>query len=187
MLNTRPWQTTRPPARAAWASRAWAALDVLLFLIIVGPVLAPLFHASGLWLFDRISHWIIYPLGQWICPQDQHALPIAGQMMAVCTRCYAAIGGLFLVRLALTSDPAGSGAGSWLARRWQSTPSGGRAAFVVGILSLWQLDVWAERLGWWSWGQPMLIATGPIIGLAVGFLAYGLLARLLGTRAAWAA
>ena len=69
--------------------RIWYALDFILVLMIIGPVIAPLFHASGLWLFESIAHWIIYPLGAWICPQDQHAIPIMGHMMTVCTCCYA--------------------------------------------------------------------------------------------------
>jgi hypothetical protein len=167
-------------------SRAWVALDVLLFLIIIGPVIAPLFVASNVWLLERIALWIIYPLGQLICPQDQHALHIGKNFMAVCTRCYAAIGGLFLVRLALTSDPNGQGVGSRLARWWLNVPSLGRLFFIVGIIALWQFDLWAERVGWWSWEQPMLIATGPIVGLAIGFLVYGLLAWLTHRRPAWA-
>jgi hypothetical protein len=163
------------------------ALDVLLVLIIIGPVLAPLFDATGIWLFERIAHWIIYPLGQWICPQDHHAVGVGDLgLMAVCTRCYAAIGGLALVRFALTSDPEASGIAGRLARWWRARTLPERVLFVVGIIGLWQLDVWAERLGWWSWGHGMLIATGPIVGLAVGFLAYGLLAWLTGRRPAWA-
>ncbi len=166
--------------------RAWRGLDVLLVLIIIGPVLAPLFQASGVWLFQAIAQWIIYPLGAWICPQDQHSLHVGRHLMAVCTRCYAAIGGLFLVRLALSSDPSGVGVGSRLARWWLGAPDYGRIGFIVGVIALWQADVWAERLGWWSWGQPVLIATGPVVGLAVGFLAYGLLAWVTGRQPAWA-
>lgn len=181
-----PYPASHIPYRAY--SRAWIALDVLLFLIIIGPILAPLFVASNVWLLDRIARWIIYPLGQLICPQDQHALHIGANFMAVCTRCYAAIGGLFLVRLALSSDPNGDGIGigSRLARWWLGVPSAGRLLFIVGIIALWQFDLWAERVGWWSWEQPMLIATGPIVGLAIGFLVYGLLGWLTGRRPAWA-
>ena len=178
-----PHPASRIPYRRH--SRVWLALDVLLVLIIIGPVLAPLFHASGIWLLDRIAVWIIYPLGQLICPQDQHSLHIGRNLMAVCSRCYAAIGGLFLVRLALTSDPNGEGVGSRLARWWLRLPGGGRLAFIVSVIALWQFDLWAERAGWWSWSQPVLIATGPIVGLAIGFLVYGLLAFLTGRRPAW--
>lgn len=173
----------RPIANAQ--PRLWRALDVLLVLIILGPVLAPLFEATDIWLFERIARWIIYPMGLWICPQDQHALHIGKHLMAVCTRCYAAIGGLAVVRLALSSDPASDSVGGRLARWWGHRAWGERAAFIVGVIALWQLDIWAERLGWWSWGQVMLIATGPIVGLAVGFLAYGLLAALTGRAARW--
>lgn len=165
--------------------RIWYAFDFILLLMIIGPVIAPLFHASGLWLFDRIAHWIIYPLGVWICPQDQHAILIMGHAMTVCTRCYAAIGGLFSVRLALTSDPDKKGIGSWLARLWRQQSNQNRLIFITSIITLWQLDVWAERFAWWSWGQGMLIATGPIVGIAIGFLAYGLLAYLTGVQATW--
>lgn len=166
--------------------RVWRGLDLLLGLMIVGPVVAPLFHASGIPLFEWIAHGIIYPLGMGFCPQDQHAVALAGQAMAVCTRCYAAIAGLFGVRLALTSDPDGRGLGPWLARTWRRVPTGGRVAFIVGTIALWQADVWAERLGWWSWDHATLILTGPPIGLAIGFLAYSLLARLTGAKPGWA-
>ncbi len=177
--------TTTSGAAGVQHPRVWRALDMLLFLIIIGPVLAPLFEGSGIWLFQKIAGWIIYPLGFWICPQDQHILHIGHNLMAVCSRCYAAIGGLFLVRLALTSDPTGDGVPARLARWWAARAWATRALFIVGVIALWQLDVWAERLGWWSWGQGMLIATGPIVGLAIGFLVYGLLLGVTGRRAAW--
>ena len=166
-------------------AKIWYALDFILVLMIIGPILGPLFHASGIWLLDQIAHWIIYPLGVWICPQDQHAIPIMGHAMTVCTRCYAAIGGLFSVRLALTSDPSKKGLGSWLARIWRQLSNKEQFIFIMSVITLWQLDIWAERLGWWSWGQGMLIATGPLVGLAIGFLFYGVAARLTGLRAAW--
>ncbi len=176
-------------ARARWTETegrwVWRVLDGLLALIIVGPILAPLFEASGLWLFQGIARFIIYPMGQWVCPQDQHALHIGHNVMAVCTRCYAAIGGLTLVRVALGSNPQGNTVGARLARGWHALPGAGRVLFIASIIALWQIDVRAERLGWWSWEQPVLIATGPLIGLAVGFLVYGALLWLTGRRAAW--
>lgn len=180
----------QPPALAysqqpAAIKRWWYLLDFILMLMIIGPVLAPLFHNSGIWLFDRIAHWIIYPLGQLICPQDQHAVPIMGTLMAVCTRCYAAIGGLALTRLALTSDPNGTGVGAWVSRQWHRLPRVGRLVFIVGVIALWVLDVQAEQLGLWSWSQPILILTGPIIGFAIGFTAYTLLALITRTKAGW--
>ena len=179
MLSTQATASLRHP-------RVWRALDILLALIIVGPILAPLFDATGLWLFQRIAHWIIYPLGQWICPQDHHTVMVGGWgLMAVCTRCYAAIGGLFMVRLALTSAPHDGSVGGRLAGWWAARSSVQRFLFIVTIITLWELDVWAERWGWWSWGHGMLIATGPIVGLAVGFLVYGLLSWLTDRQPTW--
>ncbi|MDQ4075041.1 MAG: DUF2085 domain-containing protein [Chloroflexota bacterium] len=178
------WSDGAPSRHGAY-SRLWRALDVLLILIIIGPVLAPLFEASNIWLLERVARWIIYPMGLWICPQDQHAVHVAGHVTAVCSRCYAAIGGLFLVRLALTSDPAGSGVGASLSRWWRGVSRSGRIAFILGVIALWRMDLWAERLGWWSWGHGVLVATGPIVGLAVGFLAYGLLTVMTGREASW--
>lgn len=165
--------------------RIWNGLDLVLVLIIVGPVLAPFFLASGLWPLPTVAQRIIYPLGRWICPQDHFMVGIGPGLMAVCTRCYAAIGGLLLVRTALSADPTGQGVAGRLARRWSTLRMPARALAIVSVVALWQVDIWAERLDWWSWGQGMMVATGPVVGLAIGFLAYGLLAAATGRPAAW--
>lgn len=182
------WYRQPPTNKTVSASRTqviWYALDVLLFLMLVGPALAPLFLASPIWFFNKIATWIIYPLGMFICPQDQHSVHVMGGMTAVCSRCYAAIGGLLAVRLALTANPQVASPVAALTRWWRGLRMRQRAFFIVTIFALWTLDVYAEQVGWWHWGQPVLIATGPVIGLGVGFLAYGLLAALTQVRPSW--
>lgn len=133
-------------------------LDGLLVLFLIGPPLAPLFLASEIRLFELIAGWIIYPLGLAICPQEQHLLPLAGHPMAVCLRCYAALGGLVLFRYRL---PPG----------WRLPRLG--LLLALTVVALWQLDVWAEYWGWWGWGPLGQILTGPPLGVAIGGLLYG--------------
>lgn len=176
---------SRPTLSPRARHRVWAMLDVILVLIIAGPLIAPLFTRSGIWPLPWVAREIIYPLGHFICPQDHYSLSYLGGVMAVCTRCYTAIGGLFLVRTALSADPAGPGLPSRLARWWRRRSMGQRALLIVVVIALWWLDIVAGRIGIVAWSQPVMIATGPIIGVAVGFLAYGLLAALTGRAPQW--
>lgn len=176
---------SRPTLSPTQRDRLWVGLDIVLALIIMGPVIAPLFVRSGLWPLPWVAREIIYPLGHFICPQDHYSLSYLGGVMAVCTRCYAAIGGLFLVRAAMSADHEGTGFASRLARWWRRRSMAVRALLIVTVIGVWWLDIVAGRIGIVAWSQPVMIATGPIIGLAVGFLAYGLLAALTGRAAAW--
>jgi hypothetical protein len=82
----------------------WRALDVLLGLLISGPLVAPLFVASDIALLKWVALGIIYPLGWLICPAPHLAHHIGSNPMAVCAVCYVAIGGLLLMRLALVPN-----------------------------------------------------------------------------------
>jgi hypothetical protein len=82
----------------------WRALDVLMAFLVSGPLVAPLFVASDIAFLKWVALGIIYPLGWLICPLPHLAHHIGSNPMAVCAVCYAAIGGLLMMRLALVPN-----------------------------------------------------------------------------------
>lgn len=156
----------------------WLIADIVLAVIIAGPVLAPLFAASGLPPLTLVAHRLIYPLGLLICPEDFMLPGWHGDVLAVCSRCYAAIIGLSAVRVAVsgrTPLPA------LLARFGQRE----RTLFVLATVALWQFDVWGMNRRLWLHDHPYEIATGLLLGLAVGLAAYRLIARLSNRTLPW--
>lgn len=159
-------------------ARPIQAADILLALIVSGPLLAPLFRASGLWPLVPIADWIIYPLGLLICPEDFMLPSWQGHVVAVCTRCYAAIGGLLLVRLSLTRQTGFS-------RAWAALPFAAQLLLIGGTILVWQIDVWGLNRGIWSHSHLYEMMMGLPLGLAIGLLVYSVIARAAGQRPAW--
>src|SRR5687768_11622884 len=90
--------------------RPWLQ-DLWLWILLVGPLLAPIFAATG-WQLLRPFTDGIYLLGQAVCPKVSEHMMLWGQPMAVCASCWAAVWGLWAVRL--VHGRAGEGFGPFM-------------------------------------------------------------------------
>ena len=72
LIETRPVN----PRTAAPRNRGWLLVDIVLGFMAAGPILAPLFRASGLPLFVPVGQGIT-ALGFLICPQPEMAFQLA--------------------------------------------------------------------------------------------------------------
>lgn len=167
LIETRPVnrRTVKP------RNRGWLLVDILLGFMAAGPILAPLFRASGLPLFVPVGEGIT-TLGFWICPQPEMAFQLAGYPWAVCSRCYAALIGIIAVRVAY--GRRGDAFTFMEKRSWAL-----RLTLAALTFGLWQLDVHAMHHGWWDGGQLTMIVTGLALGLGVGAALMAGLRRLI--------
>ncbi len=151
--------------------RGWLVVDVILGFLAAGPILAPLFRATGWPLFTQVGEGIT-ALGFWICPQPEMAFQLAGYPWAVCSRCYTALIGILLIRGAYARRGA---VYAWLeGRSWPL-----RLGLAAATFGLWQLDVHAMHHSWWDGGQPTMIVTGLALGLTAGAAIMAGLRRLI--------
>src|SRR5512133_387386 len=131
-------QAIRLRATAATPPRPWLQ-DTWLWILLAGPLVAPLFAWLG-WPILKPFADAIYFIGDVICPKPDAHLMFLGSSMAVCSSCWAAVFGLWTVRLAY--GRAGEGFGPFARfdlssfwTRWQATPSTGKlAVLAVGFL-----------------------------------------------------
>ena len=163
-----------PRANSANPPRPWFQ-DTWLWILLVGPLAAPLFVALG-WRVLRPFADGIYLLGEIVCPKVDVHLSFLGQPVAVCSSCWAAVWGLWAVRLLYGRAGEGFGPFSRLGlapfwARWQdSTPFSTR----LGVLALsflpWSLDVMAYDLNIWYSPHSFMMLAGFLGGLGAGAL-----------------
>jgi uncharacterized membrane protein len=153
--------------------RPWLQ-DFWLWILLVGPLVAPLFAWLG-WPILRPFADGIYLLGEIVCPKVDVHLMFLGYPMAVCSSCWAAVFGVWTIRLLYGRTGEGFGSFSRLGlatfwARWQSAPVTVKlAALAVGFLP-WAFDVMAWDLGAWSSPQSFMMLAGYLGGLAAGAL-----------------
>src|SRR5207244_4873463 len=87
--------------------RPWLQ-DTSLRVLLLGPLVAPLFVALGLPALRPFADGI-YLIGDAVCPKPDAHLTFLGQPVAVCSSCWAAVFGLWAIRL--LHGRAGEGAG----------------------------------------------------------------------------
>jgi hypothetical protein len=154
----------QPPRRGG----IYPLLDALLLILFLGPVLSPLFRASGVPVVDETGtlarNMLVY-----ICPTPAQSYLLFGFPMGVCARCWGATIGLWLARLWLPLALRQSG-------HMQAVPDGFRSlAWPVRLLLcalpflLWPLEIVGTSSGWWAlpplW---LLLVNGAQAGLAAG-------------------
>lgn len=152
----------QPGGRARYAWPVWALLSVLL----VGPLLGPVFA----WLDGPLLAVVnvpIYWVGAHLCPQPDLAFPVLGHPMVVCARCWAGVGGLWIVLLIYRAAPRHP---FWTT--WRRLPPPARA--VLGLLAFgpWIIDLTATAQSWWASGPAFLLLSGLLGGLGAGALLF---------------
>jgi hypothetical protein len=167
------------PSRAGIAGvrsvpeRPWLQ-DLWLWVLLVGPLTAPLFAWTG-WPILRPFADGIYLLGAIVCPKLSEHFVLLGYPTSVCASCWAAVFGLWTVRLLY--GRAGEGMGifsrlglaSWW-ERWSRAPLSSRLAVLAAGFLPWALDVMAWDLGLWSSPRAFMLLVGYAGGLAAGAL-----------------
>jgi hypothetical protein len=134
------------------------ALRFTLAVLFLGPLIAPLFQASGL-PFAADSGALAHDLlSRYVCPTPAKSYALLGFPMAVCARCWGATIGLWGAWFLFKSQVAG--------RRWQIKqnrepprryPTGNRQH---------PSGSWSLVLGSWFFGGPWVLR----LGLAIGAL-----------------
>lgn len=144
--------------RRPWLS--WLA-DLVLLGLVSGPFAAPFLAASGLPILTQIST-IIYWMGQQVCPQPEMGLPLAaGNLMAVCMRCYGTVFGLVAMRLLYQRDRGR--APYWLERY-------GLVGFglTFALCMVYPAELALQGFDWWPVSNLRMTLFGWIAGIGLG-------------------
>jgi hypothetical protein len=160
---------------ARHAPRPWMQ-DLWLWILLLGPVVAPVFMLTGQPLFQFIAEGI-YMLGHAVCPKVDFHFMFLGQPLAVCSSCWAAVFGLWTVRLLY--GRAGEGFGPFarlgLSRfwsRWQATPLEMRLAVLAMGFLPWATDVMLTDMRIWFSPHPVMMLAGYLGGLTAALLLF---------------
>lgn len=152
-------------------ARPWLQ-DFWLWILLVGPLVAPLFAALGLPILKPFADGI-YLLGQTVCPKMSMHFMVFGYPMAVCSSCWSAVFGLWTIRLLY--GRAGEGmrpfssfglAPFWA--RWQNAAITTRLAVLAVGFMPWALDVMLWDLRLWASPHAFMMFAGYMGGLVAG-------------------
>lgn len=151
--------------------RPWLQ-DTWLWILLVGPLVAPLFMAIG-WGVLRPFADGIYLFGEAVCPKPEVHLMFLGYGMAVCASCWFAVFGLWTIRLLYgrAGESFGPFARLGLAAfwaRWQASRTGLRMAVLFLGFIPWLVDVTLWDLGAWQSPQAYMMFAGYLGGLVAG-------------------
>lgn len=173
------------------ATRPWLQ-DFWLWILLVGPLVAPLFMWTNLPILQPFAD-AIYLLGRTVCPKVSIHFMVLGFPMAVCSSCWSAVFGLWTVRL--LHGRAGEGLGP-LARlglapfwaKWQQTDLSIKLALLALGFLPWALDVMLWDTGIWASPHPVMVLAGFLGGLVAGMILLpagaAMRARLAGEKVA---
>jgi hypothetical protein len=118
----------RPATPREWPN--WV-FDTLLWILFLGPVIAPLFQASSLPILNETGWLARDLLSRYVCPTPERSLLLFGMPMAVCARCWGATIGLWAAR-GLIGLQTGAGLLSGFRRLdWSVSPDSLRFAVLA--------------------------------------------------------
>lgn len=173
--------TRQPTSATIWPR--WP-LNLILTVLFFGPLVAPLFQATGLPLVAD-SGWLARDLlSRFVCPTPERSYLLLGLPMAVCARCWGATIGLWLARLvvgrwtALDLVEAGDQArgatkifkahASPLLRAFRAWPWATRLLLCGLPFLLWPLEIVGHYNGLWYAPMALLLLNGVQAGFAAG-------------------
>ncbi|MFQ3661330.1 MAG: DUF2085 domain-containing protein [Chloroflexaceae bacterium] len=155
-----------PPAPRHWP--AWA-FDTLLWVLFLGPLMSPLFRASGLPLVTESGLFARDVLATFVCPTPERTYLLFGLPMAVCARCWGATIGLWAARLLVDGQRAGRLPGApWLLTRFRALPWWARLALCAAPFLLWPLEIVGHYQGAWYAPLWLLLLNGAQAGFFAG-------------------
>jgi len=141
---------------------AWA-FDAILWTLILGPLISPLFRATGLPLLEASGVLARNLLATYICPTPERSYLLLGLPMAVCARCWGATLGLLAARTLVLRDIAGSPL-----RRFRTLPWGVRLLICALPFLLWPLEIVGHYDSWWFAPLWLLLLNGAQAGFFAG-------------------
>lgn len=155
--------------------RPWLQ-DLWLWILLVGPLVAPLFVALRIPLLRPFADGI-YLIGEAVCPKVDFHLMFLGGQVAVCSSCWAAVFGLWAVRLLF--GRAGEGLGPFsrlgltpLWARWQALALSIRLSVMLLLFVPWTVDVMLTDLQSWYSPNAFMMLVGFLGGLGAGALLF---------------
>ncbi len=149
-------------------------LDVVLTILFVGPILSPLFRASGQPVVDATGAFA-HSMLLYICPTPAQSYTLLGFPMAVCARCWGATIGLWAARLLLPLVLTRGGRLTAMLNAWRGLWWPLRLLICILPFGLWPLEIVGTAQGWWAlpplW---LLVINGAQAGVAAGLFFYAL-------------
>jgi hypothetical protein len=152
--------------------QAWPhwIFDTLLWVLFLGPLIAPLFRATGLPIIGDAGLLARDLLSTYVCPTPERSYLILGLPMAVCARCWGATIGLWAARLSVAAvqrdaAPAGLVYSLNTLHRldWRLR------LFVCALpFLLWPLEIIGAAQGWWFAPLWVLLLNGAQAGFSAG-------------------
>lgn len=149
-------------------------LLVALAVLFLGPIIAPLFQASGLAALVWSGALARDLLASYVCPTPAKSYLLLGFPMAVCARCWGATIGLWIAYLWSRRMPAHPRlpmiAGGWRLLALQ-------LIVALGAFLLWPLEIYGEAQGWWYAPYWLLLLNGALFGILGGSFVASLFRR----------
>lgn len=164
-MATSALQLNPSPEKHPWPT--WI-FDAILWVLFLGPIISPLFRATGLPGLAESGLLARNLLAHYICPTPDRSIMLLGLPMAVCARCWGATLGLWAARMVVGAHTrAGGHAGSPL--RWlRGLPWLARLALCALPFLLWPLEIVGQAQGWWFAPLWLLLINGAQAGFAAG-------------------
>jgi hypothetical protein len=158
--------TTLPMARPT-ATPVWPRwiIDTILAVLFLGPIISPLFRATGLPLISDAGVLARDVLATYICPTPERSYFLFGLPMAVCARCWGATIGLLAARASFGHT---AGRGGQALQWYRNLPWPGRLALAAAPFLLWPLEIVGHYAGWWYAPLSLLVLNGAQAGFAAG-------------------
>lgn len=167
--SSTPW----PRGEVHYIKRPWLQ-DIALWILLVGPLTAPLFRWTGIGILQPFAD-AIYFIGRVVCPKYEVHLMFLGYPMAVCSSCWFAVFGLWTIRAMYGREGEGMGVFSWLNpgaawARWEETSIYVKLSVLAALFIPWAFDVMAYDIGLWSSPHPFMMLVGYLGGIGAGLL-----------------
>jgi hypothetical protein len=171
MLISSPRHPEPPASAATWppaGARRRQLLLLALWVLLLGPLIAPLFQASGLPLLAWSGLLARDLLSAYVCPTPAKSYLLLGLPMAVCARCWGATIGLWGAYLLSKRERTASSVPHFLLLMF----------CALLAFALWPLEIVGEARGWWVAPYWLLLLNGAQAGL-LGGLALAALRHLV--------
>lgn len=160
-------------ARHTRPQQSWPrwVFDLLLWVLFLGPLLSPLFRATGLPLVADSGALARDLLAAFVCPTPERSYLLFGLPMAVCARCWGATIGLWGARLLAGWQVRreASGRGASVALTWfRRQPWPVRFILCAAPFLLWPLEIIGHYQGAWYAPLWLLLLNGAQAGFFAG-------------------